>query len=158
MKLFCNALASGKYIPTKYANKGVSGGQNISLPLSWTEIPNGTKSFALTMVDRHPAAKGFVHWLVVNMSGHARGMTEGASRGLRRLPEGSIELRNGFGDIGYGGPQPPKGAGPHEYVITLYALNVPDLQIGPISPFRQFQGELTGKVLDSATLVGVFTW
>jgi hypothetical protein len=105
---FCDALASDKYIPAKYANKGTSGGQNISLPLSWTDIPHGTKLFALSMINRHPSAKGFVHWVMINMSANARGISEGASRNPRRLPAGSVELRNGFGDTGYGGPQPPK--------------------------------------------------
>jgi Raf kinase inhibitor-like YbhB/YbcL family protein len=156
MKLFCVALTSGKYIPTKYANKGTSGGQNISLPLSWADIPNGTKSFALSMVDRHPSAKGFVHWVVINISGNARGISEGASRNPRRLPAGSVELRSGFGDIGYGGPQLPKGSSPHEYLITLYSLNTPQLELGPISLFTEFQTELTGKVLHVADLVAEF--
>lgn len=156
MKLFCDTLASGKYIPTKYANKGAAGGQNISLPLSWMEIPGGTKSFALSMIDRHPSAKGFVHWVVINISANARGISEGASRNPRKLPAGSVELRSGFGDTGYGGPQPPRGSSPHEYLITIYALNTPQLELGPTSPYTQFQTELTGRVLDSADLVAVF--
>jgi Raf kinase inhibitor-like YbhB/YbcL family protein len=157
MKLFCNALASGKYIPAKYANKGATGGQNTSLPLSWMDIPFGTESFALSMIDRHPSAKGFVHWVMINISANARGISEGASRNSRRLPVGSVELRNGFGDTGYGGPQPPKGSSSHEYLITLYALNTKELQLGPISLFEQFQSELTGKVLESVNLVAIFS-
>jgi Raf kinase inhibitor-like YbhB/YbcL family protein len=156
MKLFCDALTSGKYIPAKYAAKGVAGGQNISLPFSWTDMPGGTQSFALSMVDRHPSAKGFVHWVVINISANARGMGEGASRNPRKLPAGSLELRNGFGDTGYGGPQFAKGSLPHEYVFTLYALNSPGLELGPTSPFPQFQAELSRKVLDSASLVAMF--
>jgi Raf kinase inhibitor-like YbhB/YbcL family protein len=157
MKLFCDALASDKYIPAKFANKGTTGGQNISPPLSWTDIPSGTKSFALSMIDRHPSAKGFVHWVVVNMSANARGISEGSSRNPRRLPAGSVELWNGFGETGYGGPQLPKGSGSHEYLVTIYALSTSELQLGPISPFRQFQAELSGRVLDSANLVAIFS-
>ena len=156
MKLFCAALSSGKYIPTKYASKGVAGGQNISLPLSWTDIPSGTKSFAISIVDRHPSAKGFVHWLVINISANARGIEEGVSRDFRKLPAGSVELRNGFGNSGYGCPLLPKGSAPHEFLITLYALNTPELQLGSISPIAQFHAELPGKVLDSANLVATF--
>ena len=155
MKLFCEVLASDKYIPAKYAGKGTAGGQNISLPLSWTDIPKGTKSFALSMIDRHPSAKGFVHWVVINMSANARGISAGASRNPRGLPTGSVELRNGFGETGYSGPRPPKGSSSHEYLITIYALNTSELQLGPISPFGQFQEELTGKVLDTANLVAI---
>jgi Raf kinase inhibitor-like YbhB/YbcL family protein len=156
MKLFCDALSSGKYIPAKYANKGAGGGQNVSLPFSWTDIPGGTKSFALSMVDRHPSAKGFVHWLVINMSANARGISEGVSQNSRKLPAGSVELRNGFGSTGYGGPLLPKGTRSHEYLITLFALSTPELQLGPISPFVQFQAELSGKILESANVTAIF--
>jgi phosphatidylethanolamine-binding protein (PEBP) family uncharacterized protein len=27
------------------------------------------------------------------------------------MPQGSVELRNSFEDVGYGGPQPPRGRG-----------------------------------------------
>lgn len=155
MKIFCDVLASSKYIPTKCAGKGTSGGQNVSLPILWTDIPVGVKSFALSMVDQHPSAKGIAHWVVINISSNARRISEGASQ-TRRLPPGSVELRNGFGNIGYTGPQMAKGSGQHEYVITLYALNVNELQLGPISPFDQFQSELSGKVLAAANLTAIF--
>ncbi len=155
MKVFCDALASGKYIPTKCANKTVNGGQNVSLPISWIDIPVGVKSFALSMVDRHPQAKGVVHWIVINMSENARRISEGASQ-TNRLPPGSIELRNGFGTTGYSGPQLNKASGSHEYLITLYALNVTELELGPVSPYSQFKTELLGKVIDSASLIAVF--
>jgi Raf kinase inhibitor-like YbhB/YbcL family protein len=153
MKLFCEALASERYIPAKYSSKGVAGGQNISPPLSWTDIPNGTKSFALSMIDRHPSAKGAAHWVVINMSANSRSIGEGASRNPRRLPPGSFELRNDFGDTGYSGPRPLKGSGSHEYLITLYALNTVELQLGPVSLPGQFQSELSGKVLGIASLI-----
>lgn len=154
MKVFCSALASGKYVPTRCVGKSVSGGQNVSIPVSWTDIPTGVKSFAVSMVDHHPSTKGIVHWIVINISANARNINEGASL-TRKLPPDSVELRNGFGTIGYSGPQLPKRSGPHEYVITVYALRVKELPLGPISPFTQFQTELSGKVIDSASLVAV---
>jgi Raf kinase inhibitor-like YbhB/YbcL family protein len=156
MKLFCDALASGKYLPNRFGGKNSPGGQNISPPFSWTEIPAGAKSFALTIVDTNPSAKGFVHWVVVNMSGNARGLQEGASQSLHKLPEGSVELRNGFGVMGYGGPNLQRSAGMHELLATLYALNQPEMQLGPISPLTQFQIEIKGKVLATTTMVMSF--
>ena len=44
-----------------------AGGKNISLPLAWTDTPAGTKSFALSIVDPHPVARNWVHWLVINL-------------------------------------------------------------------------------------------
>jgi Raf kinase inhibitor-like YbhB/YbcL family protein len=156
MKLFCDALASGKYFPNRFGGKAAPGGQNISPPFTWTDIPAGTKSFALTIIDSHPSAHGFVHWLVVNMSGNARGLQEAASQSLHKLPEGSVELRNGFGVMGYGGPSLQRSAGMHEMIVTLYALNQRELAIGPISPLNQFQVEIKGKVLATAILTAAF--
>ena len=53
-------------IPIKFVMPG-AGGKNISLPLNWSEVPAGTKSFALTIVDPHPVANNWVHWLVIDI-------------------------------------------------------------------------------------------
>ena len=41
------------------------------------------------------------------------------------------ELVNGFGHLGYGGPLPPHGHGPHRYVFRLHALRVPNFDPEP---------------------------
>jgi len=41
--------------------------ENVSPQLSWMGAPSETKSFALSMVDRHPVAGNYVHWLVVDI-------------------------------------------------------------------------------------------
>ncbi len=53
MELKSSAFTNGKSIPTKYANAGVSGGQNLSVPLAWSGAPAETKSYALAIVDLH---------------------------------------------------------------------------------------------------------
>jgi phosphatidylethanolamine-binding protein (PEBP) family uncharacterized protein len=56
----------------------------------------------------------------------------------------------------YTGPERPKGTSPHEYHLTVYALNVPELLLGPISPPGQFDKELKGKVVEQATIVAIY--
>jgi len=102
------------------------------------------------MVDPHPVAQNWVHWLVVNIPVNTAAIEEGASR--KRMPPGSVELQNSFGDIGYGGPQPPRGTGDHPYVFTLYALNTEKLNLGMNTSLSFFKKALEGKVLASATL------
>ncbi len=104
MQLKSSAFADGQSIPTKYANTGVSGGQNVSIPLEWSGAPAETKSFALAIVDRHPIANSWVHWLVINIPKTASMLAEGASR-TNKMPTGAKELNNTFGNLGYGGPQ-----------------------------------------------------
>jgi hypothetical protein len=155
MELKSSAFTNGKPLPTKYANTGVSGGQNISLPLEWSSAPAETKSLALAIVDRHPIANNWVHWLVVNIPKTTNMLVEGASR-TPKMPAGAKELNNTFGSSGYGGPQPPRGSGPHDYEVTLYALNVDNLALGANTALTAFEKALAGKVIASAKIVGTY--
>jgi len=140
-------------IPIKFVMPG-AGGKNISLPLSWSDVPAGTKSFALTIVDPHPVANNWVHWLVIDIPPETRTLGEGASRSS--MPVGTVELKNSFGDTGYGGPQPPKGSGDHPYVVTLYALNVAKLDPPVQTSLAAFKKALEGKILATSTITGIF--
>jgi hypothetical protein len=149
VKLFCPILASNKYLPTKYASVDVPGGQNISPPVSWGDVPGNIGSFALSLVDTRVGPERGVHWLVVNISRQARDLSEGASGIRDRLPRGSLELRNSFGKLGYTGPQGVQGSDPHEYAITIYALKE-ELALGPFSGHDHFVEQIKGKVVSEA--------
>jgi Raf kinase inhibitor-like YbhB/YbcL family protein len=153
MEIISRAFTDKGTIPIKYVMPG-AGGQNISLPLSWTDVPAGTKSLALSIVDPHPVANNWVHWLIVNMPPETQGLNEGASR--NSMPAGAVELQNSFGEIGYGGPQPPKGSGDHPYVVTLYALIVPKLDVSKQTSLAAFKKALDEKILATATITGRF--
>jgi len=153
MEITSTVFKNGEKIPIQYVMPG-AGGKNISVPLSWKNIPPGTKSFALSMVDPHPVAQNWVHWLVINIPANVAGLEEGASR--KKMPPGSAELKNSFGDLGYGGPQPPKGSGDHPYVFTLYALKVDKLDLGANTSLSAFKKALEGKTLESATITGKY--
>jgi Raf kinase inhibitor-like YbhB/YbcL family protein len=58
----------------------------------------------------------------------ARGV--GAADGAK-LPPGAQQIKTDFGVPGYGGPCPPPGskAKPHRYIVAVYALKVPKLDI-----------------------------
>ena len=92
--------------------------------------------------------------LVINIPADVASLEEGTSG--KKMPHGSIELKNSFGDIGYGGPQPPKGTGDHPYVFTLYALSVEKLDLGTNVSLSAFKKALEGKVLGSATITGKY--
>ncbi|OGR05366.1 MAG: phosphatidylethanolamine-binding protein [Desulfobacca sp. RBG_16_58_9] len=153
MKLSSTVFTDGGKIPSAYVMPG-AGGKNISLPLSWTDAPPGTKSFALSMVDPHPVARNWVHWLVVNIPPNVSSLAEGASG--KQMPPGAQELQSSFGDLGYGGPQPPKGTGDHPYVVSIYALSVHRLDLGRHTALAEFQKALEGKVLAAASITGYF--
>jgi Raf kinase inhibitor-like YbhB/YbcL family protein len=153
MEITSAAFKDGEKIPIQYVMPG-AGGKNISVPLSWKAVPPGTKSFALSMVDPHPVAQNWVHWVVINIPANATSLEQGASG--KKMPAGSVELKNSFGDVGYGGPQPPKGTGDHPYVFTLYALKVERLDLGANTSLSTFKKALEGKTLGSATITGKY--
>jgi Raf kinase inhibitor-like YbhB/YbcL family protein len=138
---------------TKHAHKSVVGGHNVSPGLIWTEPPTNTKSFAFSVVDPHPVANNWVHWFVINIPFRERKIVEGASR-TNSLPAGAKELMNTYGELGYGGPAPPKGSGVHPYVHTLYALNVESLNLGVNTSLREFLNAIEGKVIAEAVITG----
>jgi Raf kinase inhibitor-like YbhB/YbcL family protein len=88
-------------------------GADRSPELSWGRL-EGTGSFAIVMTD--PDADDFVHWVAWGISPEATGISEG------ELPAGASEGTNSFGDVGYSGPCPPEGDGPHTYRIAVYAV------------------------------------
>ena len=132
----------------------MTGGQNISIPLSWGGAPGETQSFVLSMVDPHPIANNWVHWFVINILKTATSLAEGASGKI--MPAGSKELYNSYGAVGYGGPQPPKGSGPHPYEVTIYALNTEILDLSPNTSLASFKKALDGKVISSAKITSIY--
>src|SRR5258705_7809119 len=103
VQLTSTNFGDGKVIPLIHAFSGVPGAQNLSPALKWTNPPAGTKSFALACIDRHPIAANWVHWLVVDIPYPVDSISEGASQ-TNKMPAGSIELKNSFGSMGWGGP------------------------------------------------------
>jgi len=153
MKINSSAFLDGGKIPVQYVMTG-AGGKNISLPLAWQDLPAGTKSLALSIVDPHPVAQNWVHWLVINLAAIVSSIGEGASR--KKMPAECLELKNSFGDIGYGGPQPPRGSGEHPYVVTLYALNTAKLSLPVNVNLAAFHKAIEGKVLGTAKITGKY--
>jgi Raf kinase inhibitor-like YbhB/YbcL family protein len=153
MEILSSAFKDGEKIPVQYVTLG-AGGKNLSIPLTWKNVPAGTKSFCLSIVDPHPVAQNWVHWMVINIPAQVTTIEEGASK--KKMPKGSVELKNSFGDIGYGGPQPPKGTGDHPYVVTLYALNVEKLDLRAETSLSVFKKAMEGKVIGSASVTGKY--
>jgi Raf kinase inhibitor-like YbhB/YbcL family protein len=153
MELTSAAFADGEKIPQEYVMPG-AGGKNLSLPLKWSGAPAGTQSFALSIVDPHPVARNWVHWLVVNLPAEASALEEGVSG--KKMPHGVAELHNSWGKPGYGGPQPPPGTGDHPYVVSLYALKVPKLDLKPATDLKGFQRALEGNILGTAKITGYY--
>jgi Raf kinase inhibitor-like YbhB/YbcL family protein len=144
-RITSRAFADGADIPRQYT----ADGENISPPLSWGEPPAGTESFALICEDPDAPSGLFVHWTAWNIEPDRRELEEG----LPATPESGIRQGvNSFGDLGYGGPSPPRGV-PHRYVFRLYALDSRlDLRSGATR--AELDRAIEGHVLEESLLIG----
>ncbi len=106
-------------------------GKNISPELVWSNAPQGTKSYALTVYDPDaPTGSGWWHWVVYNIPASTTKIDAGAgTEDGKKLPAGSAQGRTDFGSTGFGGACPPVGDKPHRYIFTLHALGTEKLDI-----------------------------
>jgi Raf kinase inhibitor-like YbhB/YbcL family protein len=116
MKLKSENFVDNSSIPSEFTCDG----RNVSPQLSWEDVPEETKSFALSVTDPDAPGGTWIHWLVYDISKELRKIERGG------LPEGAKEVENDFGKRPYGGPCPPSGT--HRYFFTIYALDTGHLE------------------------------
>jgi Raf kinase inhibitor-like YbhB/YbcL family protein len=146
LNLTSRAFEHEGVIPDKYSKRG----GNISPPLAWTGVPDSTKSLALIMDDPDAPSGIFVHWLLYRIPRTATELSEDLPR-TPKLPNGALQGRNNFDELGYGGPQPPHGT--HRYFFHLYALdNVPDLKPG--AERSDLDRAFESHILEEAQIMG----
>jgi hypothetical protein len=148
MRLMSTAFLDGHEIPTKYTCEGA----DVSPPLSWSEVPEGTRSLALVVDDPDapdPAAPTttWVHWVIVDLPPDMGGLKEN----VRRLTTGRVG-QNDWNRAAWGGPCPPIGR--HRYMFKLYALDRVLELARPSKP--ELERAMVGHVLATATLVGTY--
>lgn len=124
------------------------GGQNISPQLSWSGAPQGTRSFVVTMIDRDVKPAEFSHWIVVDLPPSATALP----RGAKSLPAPAHAVAGNFGDAAYDGPCPPLGAGVHHYELTVWAMPMASVSIGPRAPAASVATMLAATSLDHAMI------
>lgn len=141
-----SAFKDGETIPPKYTCEG----ENVNPFLELRGVPAGTKSLAL-VVDDPDATSGGIwdHWVVWNINPGIQYIEEDT------VPQGAVEGKNSFGANRYGGPCPPRYVSPHHYRFKAYALDR-TLDLPADSGREALEEEMKGRVIDSATLTGIF--
>lgn len=150
MELSSAGFTSGGDMPRQCTCEG----DDLAPPLSWSGVPDGTRSLALIVDDPDapdPAAPKmtWVHWVLFDIPPSATEIPEGG----RPLPDGTREGSNDWHRTGYGGPCPPVGR--HRYFFKLYALDslLPDLR----KPTKaELERAMQGHVLAQTQLVGTY--
>jgi hypothetical protein len=149
MEIRSSAFKEGELIPSKYTCDG----PDISPPLEWSNVPEGTKAFALISDDPDAPVGTWVHWVIFNIPGHEHKLEENVPK-TEVLKNGARQGKNDFGRIGYGGPCPPGGT--HRYYFKLYALKK-ELDLKPGSTKRELLKAMEGYVLAEAYLMGKYS-
>jgi Raf kinase inhibitor-like YbhB/YbcL family protein len=125
-------------------------GNNDKPQLAWSGAPAQTQSFAIIVHDPDaPTGVGFFHWVAINLPASTTHVDES-------LPNGALELHTDYGGPGYGGPCPPPGP-EHRYVFSVYALDVPrlDLPEGATGALTRFM--LREHAIATGRIVGTFS-
>lgn len=138
------AFKNGQSIPRKYGYKN----ENSSPPLLIDKVPEGTESLALIMDDpdaMKAVGKVWVHWILWNIPSNTQEIKENS------IPEGSVEGKTDFGEIGYGGPAPPDKE--HLYIFKLYALDA-KLDLEQNSTKTDLEESMKNHILAEAKLEG----
>jgi Raf kinase inhibitor-like YbhB/YbcL family protein len=143
MELTSTAFAGGQPIPQQHSCEG----EDLSPPLSWTDVPEGATSLALIVDDPDAPGGTFTHWLGWGLDPAAGGLGEGEAA--------PVEGRNDFGATGYRGPCPPPGHGPHRYFFRLHAL-ADELELEPGAGRADLEQALAGRSVSVTELMGTY--
>jgi Raf kinase inhibitor-like YbhB/YbcL family protein len=146
--LTSSAFEPGAAIPIQYSCEG----DDLSPPLSWSSVPEGTSTFALIMEDPDAPGGTWVHWVLYNLPADTRSL-KAAIIDQTDLPLGTLIGVNDWGEGSYGGPCPPSGT--HRYFFYLFALDTAvDLNNATTDVLRD---AFSGHILAQTELVGTFS-
>ena len=152
ISLTSTAFGPNQAIPAKYTCQGA----NLSPPLAWTGLPQGTRSLALVVDDpdapdpAHPRMT-WVHWVVYDLPPDLTGLPEGA--GKQSGAAGGRDGLNGWDQTLWNGPCPPIGR--HRYFFKLFALDTLLGNRGQLSS-ETLQKAMDGHILARGELVGTY--
>lgn len=137
--LTSSAFADAESIPLRHACVA-QGGENVSPPLAWSGVPDGTETLVLVVHDPDaPLPGGFTH-LVTTIPTDLTEVAEGAGADA------------GSPMAAWIGPCPPSGE--HRYEFRLYAFGS-DVTI-PEGADKAAVDAVAGQALATSVLTGVF--
>jgi len=148
IKIKSSAFENEDMIPSKYTCDG----NDISPPLQWDAIPDGTKSIALISDDPDAPMGTWVHWVLFNLPADTTELTENIPPD-ENLPGGTGQGTNDFRRIGYGGPCPPGGT--HRYFFKIYALDA-ELDLPAGARKKDLLKAMEGHIVGQGQLIGKY--
>jgi len=149
IKITSPAFEEGGMIPEVYTCDGI----DISPPLKWSSVPQGTKTLALICDDPDAPIGTWVHWVIYNIPGDISELPENIPP-EQEIKNGGIQGMNDSRKIGYGGPCPPGGT--HRYFFRIYALDT-EVDLQPGATKSQLLNAMEGHILAKGQLMGRYS-
>lgn len=166
MALTSSAWTDGGAMPAPHTQRG----RDVSPPLAWSGVPEGTQSFVLVVHDLDEIAPQTgddrLHWLVWNIPAGATSLPAGLPEGNPVEPprvQGQPPPPPGRRQISvtgpnYRGPAAPSTGPAHHYVFELFALDttidVPAVGQSPAATRAAVMAAMAGHVRGKGVLVG----
>lgn len=141
MQIKSEAFQDNGYLSAEFSCEGA----NSRPPLEVIDLPKGTQSIAIIVDDPDAPSGLFTHWIIWNIPATKSQLEKG------QLPQGAIEGKNDFQNIGYGGPCPPHGE--HRYNFEAYALDS-TLDLPQGASYQELEAAMKGHVLETSSIVG----
>jgi Raf kinase inhibitor-like YbhB/YbcL family protein len=156
--LTSSALKDNDVMPAQYTGNNRSNpncvGENISLPLAWSNVPAGTKGFALVMTD--PEARGgldVVHWVAYGIPASVTSFAEGE---VSKASDKYIGGKSTMNLPSYFGPCTPPSTGYHHYTLVMIATNLDPKALKAGMTRDALMAALKGHTKGSAGLIARF--
>jgi len=146
-KIESPAFKEGESIPSVHTCDG----KDISPKFTWEGAPEGTQSYALIFDDPKTQIGVWVHWVIYNIPGDAKGLPEAIDRDKEVLKNGTTQGKSSWRKIGFRGSCPPDGE--HEYHFKLYALDS-KLDLAPGATKKELLKGMEGHTLGKTVLTG----
>jgi Raf kinase inhibitor-like YbhB/YbcL family protein len=148
MEIISPAFDEGGFIPGEYTCDDI----DVSPPLEWSLVPDGTKTFALICDDPDAPMGTWVHWVIFNIPGNITMLSENVPP-LEVLENGAKHGMNDFRKMGYGGPCPPRGT--HRYYFKIFALDK-ELDVNSGITKKGLLKAMEGHILGEGQLMGKY--
>ncbi|KAJ4767149.1 Phosphatidylethanolamine-binding protein [Rhynchospora pubera] len=161
-KLVSPTFDHGGKFPRQYTNGGQGERKDLSPPLEWYNVPEGTKSLALVVEDADATSEPdgpavpWTHWVLVNILPSIKRLPEGLSHKEESLGHEYEQIKEGHNDWkvpGWCGPVHQTGN--HRIVFKLYALD-DEMHLGNKVTKEKLLDAIEGHVLGEAELMAVF--
>jgi Raf kinase inhibitor-like YbhB/YbcL family protein len=137
------AFTNGGAIPTKFTCDG----PGTAPPLSWSNLPAGTRSVAVVVEDPDAPGGTFTHWVIYDLPPTINTLDEGVG-----VPQQAQQGLNSKGQMGWTPPCPPSGT--HHYHFRVFALDT-TMNMARVSADGLLRA-MKGRTLAQGEIVGTY--